>query len=109
MYAKVTNECFMAKEKGTMNKFRFLLTCSNEQDDDLIKNINTSQANGDVFDKWRILCSSTANPSQINFVLTKVILACLLHICFDSSPFPAQPSSARVFLLVVECLCTEPF
>lgn len=34
MYGKVTNACFMAREKGTMNKFRFLLTCSNEQEDD---------------------------------------------------------------------------
>lgn len=51
MYDKVTNACFMVPEKGTMNKFKFLLTCSNEQDDDFIKNIDTSQANGDVFDK----------------------------------------------------------
>lgn len=30
----------MVQEKGTMNKFKFLLTCSNEQDDDFIKNID---------------------------------------------------------------------
>lgn len=48
MDGRVTNACFLAQEKGPVNKFRFLLTHSNEQDDDLIKNISISQAKGDV-------------------------------------------------------------
>lgn len=68
-----------------MNKFRFLLTCSNEQDD-LIKNINTSQEDGDVFDKWRIPRSS--NSSQINCAHTKLTSVFCTSV-LDSSSFPS--------------------
>lgn len=91
--------------KGTMNKFRFLLTCSNEQDD-LIKNINTSQEDGDVFDKWRIPRSS--NSSQINCAHTKLTSVFCTSV-LDSSSFPVQPPPARAFPRAGEGLRTEPF
>lgn len=41
----------MAQEKGTINKFRFLRTHSNEKGNNSVKNINTLEANGDAFER----------------------------------------------------------
>lgn len=101
-HREVTHACYMAQEKGTMNKLGFLLTRSNEKGNNSVQNVNTLEANGDAFKKL-LLCSS--DSSEINFVHTKLFLP----VCIDSSPFPAWPPFTWAFLLAGKYLYTRPF
>lgn len=81
------------------NTVRFLVICSNEQDDDFIKIPITHKqmvmflTNGEYY-------ALLQNSSQINFVHTKLILVICTSV-FDSSPSPAQQPPACAFLLAV--------